>query len=77
MNHNTPWICIHKTQSRFEAEALRGNLIHAGFNCVLINKQDSAYISIGYFEIHVPENEVDAVQDFLNNPSETTQHDGL
>ena len=77
MSPNNVWTCIHKTQSRFEAEAMRGNLVNAGFNCVLLNKQDSAYISIGYFEIHVPENDVDAVQSFLKKQTETPQPDGL
>ena len=77
MNNQTDWICIEKTSSRFEAEAMRGNLEHAGFTCVVLNKQDSAYISIGYFEIHVPVQEAEAAKTYLNNNLETHTPNGL
>ncbi|MGI9191672.1 MAG: putative signal transducing protein [Chitinophagaceae bacterium] len=77
MNNRTDWICIQKTSSRFEAEAMRGNLEHAGFNCVVLNKQDSAYISIGYFELHVPQQEAEAAQTYLAKREENNTPDGL
>lgn len=77
MNNQTDWICIEKTSSRFEAEAMRGNLEHAGYACVVLNKQDSAYISIGYFEIHVPAPDAEAAKSYLNNNLEKPTPDGL
>jgi hypothetical protein len=71
------WICIHKTSSRFEAEAIRGNLDANGIACVVMNKQDSSYISIGYFEIHVPEQEATRALTFLSNTNEQAANNGL
>jgi hypothetical protein len=71
------WICIHKTGSRFEAEAIRGNLEANGIACVVMNKQDSSYISIGFFEIHVPEQEAPRALTFLSNSNEQSANNGL
>jgi hypothetical protein len=56
MSEQLPWVCIYKTTQRFEAEAIRGNLENEGIPCVVLNKQDSSYLSFGYVEVHVPEN---------------------
>lgn len=64
------WICIHKTASRFEAEAMRGNLETAGFACVVLNKQDPSYIAIGFFEIHVPAQEAEKALAYLQTTNE-------
>lgn len=49
------WICILKTQRRFEAEALKGQLEASEIPCVLMNKQDVSYPAIGFVELMIPE----------------------
>ena len=66
MRDNTVWICIHKTNNKFEAEAMKGNIENAGIPCVLLNKQDSSYLAFGYVELHVPEEFVTDVKRLLN-----------
>lgn len=64
------WICIYKTNSVFEAEAIVGNLESNGFTAVILNKRDSSYLAFGYVEIHVPEGQQEeAIQYLNNNPS--------
>lgn len=69
MKDQIKWICIHKTNNRFEAEALHGNIESAGIPCVIINKQDSSYLSFGYVEVHIPENKKTQVEILLNENS--------
>lgn len=66
MNESIKWTCIHKTQNKFEAEAMRGNIESAGIPCVILNKQDSSYLAFGYVEVHVPENRVADVKELLS-----------
>lgn len=54
---STQWICIYKTNSLFEAEALKGNLELNGLTPVIMNKRDSSYLAFGYVEVHVPEDQ--------------------
>ncbi|MBL7772093.1 MAG: DUF2007 domain-containing protein [Chitinophagaceae bacterium] len=56
MNQQINWKCVYKTNSEFAANALKGNLEHAGLNPVVVNKRDSSF-TIGYVEIHVPEDQ--------------------
>ncbi len=55
MKDKIKWTCIRKTSNKFEGEAMKGNIESAGIPCVILNKQDSSYLSFGYVEIHVPE----------------------
>lgn len=55
MTTDQDWVCIYKATKLFDAEAVKGNLEAASIPCVLLNKQDSSYLSFGYIEIHVPE----------------------
>jgi len=54
MDKNKDWVCVYKATKRFDAEAVRGNLEHAGITAVLFNRQDSSYLAFGYVEVHVP-----------------------
>ena len=65
MSNQTPWVCIRKTNSRFEAMAIKGNLESIGIPCVVLNKQDSSYLAFGYVEIHVPEARKNEAENFL------------
>ena len=55
MSDKIKWICIYKSNNKFDAEVVKGNLESNDFPCVMINKQDSSYMSFGYVELHVPE----------------------
>ncbi|MBL7753161.1 MAG: DUF2007 domain-containing protein [Bacteroidota bacterium] len=61
------WVCVFKSNSRFEAEAVQGNLESSDIPCVLINKQDSSYLSFGYVEIHVPDSYQVIAENLLND----------
>jgi hypothetical protein len=65
MNDPIKWTCIHKTNNKFEAEAMKGNIESAGIPCVILNKQDSSYLAFGYVEVHVPETRVAEVTALL------------
>ena len=54
-NQNIKWVCIYKSNRRFEAEVVKGNLESENIPCILLNKQDSTYMAFGYVELHVPE----------------------
>jgi hypothetical protein len=62
------WTCIFKSSSRFEAEAVRGNLENANIPAVVVNKQDSSYLAFGYVEVHVPSEQVEAARVVIDNP---------
>jgi hypothetical protein len=55
MSDKIKWICIYKSNNKFDAEVVKGNLESNRIPCVLLNKQDSSYMSFGYVELHVPE----------------------
>jgi hypothetical protein len=55
MSDKIKWICIYKSNNKFDAEVVKGNLESNQIPCVLLNKQDSSYISFGYVELHIPE----------------------
>ena len=55
MSDKIKWICVYKSNNKFDAEVVKGNLESNEIPCVMINKQDSSYMSFGYVELHVPE----------------------
>lgn len=50
----TTWKSVYKTKERYKAEIVKDVLEDRGISAVIVNKQDSAYVIIGEFEIHVP-----------------------
>ena len=74
MKDKYTWVCVYKTASKFEAEALCGNLENEGIPCVVLNKQDSSYLAFGYVELHVPEERKEEALQFINQlPTNDTQ----
>lgn len=73
-NANTKWVCIFKTNRRFEAEAVRGNLESAEIPCILLNKQDSTYMAFGYVELHVPEENKEAAERILAQDADPNEN---
>lgn len=53
MNNDIQWVVLHKTTSKFEAEAIKGNMEAQGIPAIVLNKQDSSYNAFGYVEVHV------------------------
>lgn len=48
------WKRVYKTKDRVKAEIVKDVLEDRGISAVLVNKQDSSYVILGEFEIHVP-----------------------
>lgn len=67
MSDKVKWECIFKTSNRFEAEAVKGNIESAEIPCVIINRQDSSYLTFGYVEVHVPAHLLNAAKIVLDN----------
>ena len=66
MSDTIKWVCIFKTNNKFEAEVMKGNIESADIPCVILNKQDSSYLSFGYVELHVPEERKAEVEQLLS-----------
>ena len=69
MSEKTTWIKVFKTVSSFEAQALLGHLQSEGISAVLVNKMDSALLTLvsGSIEIHVPEAEAERAFEIIQN----------
>ena len=57
MPEENKWISVFKTNKAFEAELYKSKLEHSGIPAVIVNKQDSSYLSFGSVELHVPEDQ--------------------
>lgn len=57
MTEQQKWTSVYKTINKIEAEIIRVHLENESIPAVLINKQDSSYLSLlpGMVELHVPE----------------------
>ena len=47
------WISIYSTNQQYHAELIKNVLENEKIDCVLMNKQDSSYMSFGSIEIVV------------------------
>lgn len=56
MTQNIEWVAVFKSNNLIEAEIIRGHLENEEIPAVIINKQNSAYLTIvpGLAEVHVP-----------------------
>ena len=59
------WTCIHKDASLFNAEVMKGALDAEQIPCVIINKQDTSYLTFGYVELHVQNDFVEKAKQLL------------
>ncbi len=59
------WVCIEKVANRFNAEVLKNTMDNENIPCVLVNKQDSSYLTFGYIELHVQESYVQQAKELL------------
>ncbi|MES2480201.1 MAG: DUF2007 domain-containing protein [Bacteroidota bacterium] len=67
MNDQIKWTSVYKTINKFEAEVIKGNIENEGIPCVVVNKQDSSYLTLipGMVELHVPENQMQQALDII------------
>lgn len=75
MTTETKWISVYKTINKFEAEVIKGNIEHEGIPCVLVNKQDSSYLTLlpGMVELRVPEESIALAQMIIQKQTKEEQ----
>jgi membrane protease YdiL (CAAX protease family) len=56
---------VYTSALKHDAEIMAGMLIDGGFDPILLNKIDSAYPSIGFIEVHVPDFQEEAAKNYL------------
>lgn len=61
------WKRIYRTRDRIKAEIVKDVLQDRGITAITVNKQDSAYVVLGEFEIHVPVDEVIEALKIIND----------
>lgn len=54
----TQWKKVYDSQSGYKAEIVKSILEESGFAAVVLNKQDSAYVNLGFYEVHVMEDDL-------------------
>lgn len=70
MNMSLDWVVVYTTDKAFDAEIVKAALESNDIPCILVNKQDSAYL-IGDIEIYVStENAFSAKQLILHSKGE-------
>lgn len=52
------WVCVFTTDQAHRAELIRMVLEDKDIEAVVVNKKDSAYITIGFVEVYVPSKDV-------------------
>ncbi|MEI6883161.1 MAG: DUF2007 domain-containing protein [Bacteroidota bacterium] len=57
-DQDSHWEAVFSTTLLYKAEIMRGLLEEEGIQAVIVNKQDSSYISFGEIEVFVPRDEV-------------------
>lgn len=57
-NHDEPWELLFSSDRAYRIEILRGLLEEEEIVCVVMNKQDSSYVTIGEIDILVKRSEL-------------------
>ena len=63
----TRWKRVYRTKDRIRAEIVKDVLEDKGITAVMINKQDSSYVVLGEFEIHVQQDEIMEALKIIND----------
>ncbi len=73
MTDNIEWTVVYKSNNRIDAEILKNNIESAGIPCVMMNKQDSSYLTMlpGMVELHVPISQKEEAFKIINQPTDT------
>ena len=64
------WSLVDSDTMPFGAEVCRTRLEGAGFQVVVLNKQDSSYGMFGPIEVYVPSIDLDRAKAFVSAPDE-------
>jgi hypothetical protein len=69
------WIKVFATNMPFEAELIKGMLLENGVNAVLLNRQDSSYITAlpGQAEVYVHASQEAQARELINEGGSTTK----
>lgn len=62
-----PWETIFKSKNVLEATVLKNTLDAAGIAAVMLNKQDASYPVLGYAEIQVAEQDLEAAMQLVDS----------
>lgn len=60
------WFLLYSTQNFAEASIIKGMLEENEIRVVVLNKQDSSYLSFGEIEVYVPAHLKDIANQLLN-----------
>ncbi len=60
------WFLLYSTQNFAEASIIKGMLEENEIRVVVLNKQDSSYLSFGEIEVYVPAHLKDIAKQLLN-----------
>lgn len=60
------WYLLYSTRSLPEASIIKGMLEENGVQVIIVNKQDSSYLSFGDIEVYVPNHFKDIAQQLLD-----------
>ena len=60
------WFLLYTTRNYTEASIIKGMLEENEIQVVILNKQDSSYLSFGEIELYVPDHLKDIAKQLLN-----------
>ena len=61
------WFMLYSTKNYLEANIIKGKLEENNIRAVLLNKQDTSYVSIGEIELYVPAHLKDIAVHLIDN----------
>jgi hypothetical protein len=61
------WFMLYSTKNYLEANIIKGKLEENNIRAVILNRQDSSYVSIGEIELYVPAHLKDIALHLLDN----------
>jgi len=61
------WFMLYSTKNYLEANIIKGKLEENNIRAVLLNKQDTNYVSIGEIELYVPAHLKDIAVHLIDN----------
>ena len=65
-DHEDPWELIFSSDKAYRVEILRDLLEEEEIHCVVMNKQDSSYITIGEIDIMVKRSDILRARQIVN-----------
>ena len=61
------WFMLYSTKNYLEANIIKGKLEENNIRAIILNRQDSNYVSIGEIELYVPAHLKDIAIHLLDN----------